>query len=231
MNENTNELNGKGAILSMSILSIICLIVGILFIAVPYFTNGHNMQLALQTWSNAYDYYLALILLVAFPCYLKNLKKRGVSFELLKHEIVDKDKLGGDILFGLLAGIISIIIGYGFMYILSLLFPNKAAQNVSDNPPILVYLIVLGVIAPFVKEIVFRLYSKLFLEEKYGMLPAVLISSIIFAVFDWHNRGASFFCGLIWYLFYIKRRRLIVPMIGHSLINVLPYIIGLLIAH
>lgn len=133
MNENTKKLNRKGAILSMSILSIICLIVGILFRAVPYFTNGHNMHLALQTWSNAYDYYLALILLAAFSCYLKDLKRRGVSFKLLKHEIVDKDKLGGDILFGLLAGIISIIVFLGMDYILSVLFPNKAAQNISDS--------------------------------------------------------------------------------------------------
>ncbi len=229
MNEKSEKLNGKGAILTMSILAIICLTVGLLFMAIPYFTNGNNMHEAIQTWTNAYIYYLAAILLVMLPYYLKDLKKRGVSFELLIQEIIDKDKLWGDILFGVLSGVISVIICLVIAKIEMSYLPNKGNTNVSDHTPILIRLLVLCIIAPFVKEIVFRLYSKLFLEEKYGMFPAVLISSIIFGVFDWHNGGISFIAGVIWYLFYIKRRRLIVPMVGHCMINLIPIILSLFI--
>lgn len=49
MDEKPEKLNGKGAILTMSILAIICLIVGVLFMVVPYFTNGNNTHAAIQT--------------------------------------------------------------------------------------------------------------------------------------------------------------------------------------
>lgn len=129
--------------------------------------------------------------------YLKDMKKRGGSFELLKQEIIDKDKLWGDILFGVLSGVTSVIIWLVIVKIEMSYLPNKGNTNVSDHTPIIIKLLVL---------------------------------CIIFAVFDWTNGGLSFFAGLIWYLFYIKRRRLIVPMVGHCMINLIPIILSLFIA-
>ncbi|AZV56712.1 type II CAAX endopeptidase family protein [Clostridium sp. AWRP] len=225
MNEKTKKLNEKAVIPTMSVLAIICLVVGLSFIFIPYFTNGKNMQSALQTWNNFYIYYLAAILLIMLPFYLKDLKKRGVSSELLKKEIIDKNKLIGDILFGLLGGILTYIIA-----VLIVLFtPIKGiGQGLKDSTPILIQFLTLVIIAPLVKEIVFRLYSKLFLEEKYGMLASILISSIIFGIFDWQTTGISFIVGLVWYAFYIKRRRLIVPIIAHGSVNLIPIIFSII---
>ncbi|AKN30543.1 abortive infection protein [Clostridium carboxidivorans P7] len=225
MNEKTKNLNGKAVIPTMSVLSIICLVVGISFIAIPYFTNGKNIKSALQTWSNFYIYYLAVILLVMLPFYLKDLKKRGVSPELLKKEIIDKNKLIGDILFGLLGGILTFIIT---VLIVSFTPIKGIGSGQKDLTPILIQFLTLVIIAPLVKEIVFRLYSKLFLEEKYGMLVSVLISNIIFGVFDWHTTGISFIAGLLWYAFYIKRRRLIVPIVAHGSVNLISIICSII---
>jgi membrane protease YdiL (CAAX protease family) len=221
VNEKVEILDSKAAIPKMLILSIICLVVGVTFILVPYFTNGNNMKAALQIWGRAYIYYLAIILLVMIPFYLKDLKKRGVTSKLLKQEIIDKNKLIGDILFGLLAGILSLVL----VALISSLTPLKGISSGEKDPtPVIVKLVTLVIIAPIVKEIVFRLYSKLFLEEKYGMLSAVLISNVIFGIFDWQTMGLSFIAGILWYLFYIKRRRLIVPMIAHATINLIAII-------
>lgn len=224
MSERTDKkFNGQAVIFTMSILSAVCLIVGISFIAIPYFTNGNNIKSALQVWSNAYDYYLAIILLVMLPFYLMDLKKRGVDFTLLKHEIINKNKLVGDILFGLLAGILSFIV----IALIGSFTPIKGIGG-EDFTPFVIKFFTLVIIAPFVKEIVFRLYPKLFLEGKYGKLSAVLISNIVFGIFDWHTMGLSSVAGVIWYIFYIKRRRVIVPMIAHGSINLISLILALL---
>ena len=75
--------------------------------------------------------------------------------------------------------------------------------------------IALVLVSGILKEIYFRGLAKRFCGPVFGEITALLLSNVLFAVFDWHNLGHSFIIGLVWIYAYKKTGHLITPMICH----------------
>ncbi|NES85180.1 MAG: CPBP family intramembrane metalloprotease [Moorea sp. SIO2B7] len=88
-------------------------------------------------------------------------------------------------------------------------------------------IISLVVIAPLVEEILFRGIILQRWAVKWGLTPAVIISSLVFGVLHFNLIGLSVF-GIMMALLYIKIRTLIIPIICHALNNSAVVIFSLL---
>lgn len=117
-----------------------------------------------------------------------------------------------------------------FFYSLSLFSPSLTVSLVNllyDPPastsalPILAYLlnvISLVVVAPITGEFFFRGILIHRWALKWGVLPAILVSAIVFSLGHIVPFGAAIF-GILMTLLYFKTRSLIVPAIAHAMNN------------
>lgn len=114
-------------------------------------------------------------------------------------------------------------------YFLSLLSPSLlksllksiATDNSRTSFPTVynwLYTISVVVVAPITEEFIFRGILLHRWAIKWGLTPAILVSSIIFGLCHVNPLGLSVF-GIIMALLYIKSRTLIVPMVAHALNN------------
>lgn len=81
--------------------------------------------------------------------------------------------------------------------------------------------------APILEEIIFRGFLFQKLSIKYGIFNSIIFSSLIFALvhFDFNILG-RFFGAVILCLIYIETQSLIVPILSHSLNNILALVIS-----
>lgn len=132
-------------------------------------------------------------------------------------------------------GMIISAIGFTYLlfYPLSLVAPDIVQSWLLDNPYLLywddegVYLlgnlagILLAVVfAPVLEEFLFRGYLLNRWTLRFGALPAMLLSSFIFAILHPDVLGAFVF-ALIMSLLYMKTRSLLAPIIVHAANNVI----------
>lgn len=84
--------------------------------------------------------------------------------------------------------------------------------------PVLIYACILG---PIIEELLFRGYILKGLRNKYGMTVALLVSSVIFAVFHLNIVQIlnAFIMGIIFGLLYIKTGSVFSCMLAHILNN------------
>ncbi|MBM7661155.1 membrane protease YdiL (CAAX protease family) [Bacillus mesophilus] len=115
------------------------------------------------------------------------------------------------------------------------IFKNTSPGQV-ENKSILVTIIGLSItitLAPLVEEFLFRgfLFNKW--GESIGLFKAMLLSSFIFSLLHF-NSGfiGHFFLGILYCTIYLKTRKLLIPILLHSLNNVIasvPMILSLLL--
>jgi len=164
-------------------------------------------------WLTLYHVALPLLLLAALPWLLTDLRRRGFD---LRREMVDRSSLGGDVAVGLAAGIVGLVA--------AVLWVHTTGWTISAGTsaaPTWIAVVGLGLVAPFVKEIVFRFYPVRVLEPETGAFVAFLVGTLAFALFDWQNLGASFVAGSVWYAAYRWRGRLVVAILAHATTNLL----------
>ncbi len=135
-----------------------------------------------------------------------------------------------------IVGIVTVILVFSIgaallsFYVLSLISPSlleSLLKSISDDNsksssvPILYNLLEifsLIIVAPIVEEFIFRGILLHRWASKWGLIPAILVSSLIFGCLHINPVGLSLF-GIVMSLLYIKTRTLIVPMVAHALNN------------
>lgn len=105
----------------------------------------------------------------------------------------------------------------------------KEAINILGQAPIpsFIYVSILG---PAVEEILMRGYVLGGLQNRYGIIIALLISSILFALmhFNMVQTLSAFICGLILGLLYINTGSIFCCILAHSLYNAISYFTSIL---
>lgn len=138
----------------------------------------------------------------------------------LKKAVFEKGKLAGDIITGIIGGIISSVISLPF-YIMRNAGCTYEIKDIQDRSVWFVIMILLSLvfICGCLKELYFRGFAKHFLSRHFGENTAFFMTNLLFSIVDWQNMGSSFFMGILWSWLYKKRERLIVPMIAHAMVN------------
>ncbi len=80
--------------------------------------------------------------------------------------------------------------------------------------------IVSGFLAPFFEEIIFRGYLLGKLRANFRTSHAVMLSSLLFALFHLDNVFGAAMFGVIWCLLYLKYKNLWVPVLSHFLYSI-----------
>lgn len=174
------------------------------------------------------DYFIILFFSIALLLFIWALRgTQGIknNFEMLLEKDIQKEIL--------YIFIINILFGYLFLFAFSavdvlngIIDPNWITMNdintVNINSGMLILnAIVSIVLAPIVEELTFRgvLFNRL--KIRAGIIPAMIISSIIFAV--GHEVGgitSAFLFGMCMCILYLKTDNILVPMSIHFLNNV-----------
>lgn len=122
---------------------------------------------------------------------------------------------------------ICFVISYPFITISS--FINNLEQNIieltkvnlSINKSLYLYYFIVIIVMPILEEIYYRKIILCQIEKKYNSLKAILISSLMFSIFhmDYIQFQISFIFGLLVGYIYVKTRRIEIPILLHSLVN------------
>lgn len=123
-------------------------------------------------------------------------------------------------------------------YFLSLVAPSfvqslvksLADESKTSAVPILykfLEIVSLTIVAPLVEEFIFRGIILHRWATKWGIVPGILVSSIVFGFLHVNPLGLSVF-GIVMALLYLRSNTLIVPIIAHSLNNTVVVLIQLL---
>ena len=212
-----NENNPREAVRLVVIPAVIIATFELLLVASIYKPNMNLVDLSLKLESNYSLIMLLLYIIVLvplFPLTVCLFKKNGLK---LSQQFFKKGEKGKDILFGVIAGIVSYIPLLVINNVI-LKVPISKYQNISQVP---VAIISIVIVAGFFKEVYFRGIPYILLKNSFGEWTAFLMGNICFAILDWTNIGFSFVLGSIWYLFYRKRGSLSIPIIAHGLYNLL----------
>ena len=212
--------NAKRAITITSLLTIV--VAGFeLLMAFSHYEPGMTIcdVASHVTRDNRIIYLLLLIIAnIAFlPAALLLYRENGIS---LKDEIYDKKTLGKDILYGVLAYIVSEILGLisEIPYYIPGIKETELACMHKETGLSVTVMEFLGfvLVSGFLKEIYFRGIAKRFCGPVFGETAALLLFNVLFAVLDWHNLGYSLIIGFVWMFAYKKTGHLITPMICHT---------------
>ncbi|MBP3951808.1 CPBP family intramembrane glutamic endopeptidase [Bacillus suaedae] len=126
-------------------------------------------------------------------------------------------------LLSLAGGIILPVISLFNPHIYLEIFNSLSGKEIelSREFTIIITLIISVVLAPVFEELLFRGYFLNKWKAKMNILKAIIISSLLFAFFHFDFLlFFSYFCSGVFYsLAYLKTKRLVVPIILHSLTN------------
>ncbi len=169
---------------------------------------------------NPYFYCLILILanLILLPGAMLLYRQNGLS---LKDEIIGRKTWAKDILYGVLALVITEMLQLLFLPIYQL--EQSGMTNTAENSAgvIVLRIIALVLVSGICKEIYFRGIAKTFCGSVMGETTALLLFNVMFAMLDWYNIGFSFVAGLVWIWAYKKSGHLIACMIAHGGANLI----------
>lgn len=215
MNE-TIFKNAKTAIIITTVLTLFVAGFEVLMSLYNYQSGMNFFDIASCATANMNIYCLILILanLILLPSAFLLYKNSGIN---LKKEIADKQTLGKDILIGLAALAVTLILSllYTFVYSAG---RTGLAYNTSDNTlgTVIIKVFSLVLVSGICKEIYFRGFAKHFAGNVLGETRALILFNLMFALLDWYNIGFSFFAGLIWILAYKKSGHMLASMIAHG---------------
>ena len=210
--------NGSAPIVGLVFLpALVVAAVGLVLLA-HFRSQAVNLAEALQPWHRAYYVFLPTALVLVFPLLLRGLRRRNI---VLSQQWVSSRTLLGDLAVAVLAAVCGLVAAVVYVRVTHFALPHP-----THLPAPLWRIVVLVILAPPIKEVAFRLYPLRLLEPRLGAFPAYFLGTLAFAIVDWHNLGASFMAGSIWYLFYRWRPRLIVPTAAHALANLIAIALG-----
>ena len=200
-----------------------------IFNALKFYKPGMNLlDIASYVFADPWIYGFTFIFanLALLPSALLLYKGNEIS---LKDEICDKKNLGGDILWGLTLMTVAAIADLMFIPInMGRTDQAFADENSMSIGLVVLYFISLVLVSGICKEIYFRGFAKHFCSSIFGEMTAFLLFNMLFGLLDWYNMGYSFILGLICIYGYLKRKRLIVPMIIHGGVNFIGIIYSLI---
>jgi membrane protease YdiL (CAAX protease family) len=184
--------------------------------AIQKYTDGMGVFEFAANRNSGIPYYFALIFVLVsiFPVVYCVFKENGLK---ISNCIVKKEKLVGDISFGILAGMLSFL----FTFLMDNIVMGYPVWRPAFNGTWILAFLSLVLVSGFFKEIYFRGLANHFLKERIGEWPAYLLTNTLFAILDWFNFGMSFVFGMIWIAFYRRRNRIIVPIIAHAIHNLI----------
>lgn len=182
------------------------------------------------------DLFLIVVLLIAvllFVFALRGTKGLDRNFENLFESDVKKEiiyvlvlNLIFAFLFTFLISLLDILIGFGDPTWISIW--DVDTINI-DSSVLVLDSIVAIIFAPIIEELVFRgiLFNRL--KIKTGIIPAMIISSFIFAIgHDFGGITSAFIFGICMCTLYLKTDNILIPMSIHFLNNLLATIIDLI---
>ena len=215
MKETTNR-NAKEALAITTILTMF--VAGFeVFAAFGSYRSGMNIfDIASYATANMNAYCLVLILanIILLPFAVLLYRQNGIS---LKKEIAEKKTLGRDILLGLAALAVTLLISLAYVFIFNAGRTELAFVDTDTSlGTTIMKIIALVFVSGICKEIYFRGFAKSFVGSVLGETEALMLANVMFAMLDWYNFGFSFFAGLFWIWSYKKSGHMISSMIPHA---------------
>lgn len=182
--------------------------------------------------------YIFYCLVLSLVCFLsiKRFRKLNINPKNIIGEFPSRYRwfiLASVVCFVILFSIGSLLLSYYFLVSVS---PTVAESylnsltedaNAVSNFPIfyrLIELFSLIVVAPITEEFIFRGILLHRWCSKWGIVPGILISSILFGFLHPNPIGLSVF-GLVMALLYIKSRTLFIPVIAHAFNNIIAVVL------
>ncbi len=127
----------------------------------------------------------------------------------------------------------SILLTYGLNYLFTVTgftASSESYQNVAQsqyNVSLVVGLILYGVVSPFVEEVIFRgfLYGRM--KVYMHWIVALFLSSLLFGIYhgNWVQGVYGLIMGLIFGLVYEKYKNFYLPVIMHSIANLVAFFV------
>ena len=215
MNEKSFNL-AKTALTITTVLTLFVAGFEVLMAIYGYKPGMNIFDIATYATANMNAYCLILILanLILLPFAILLYHQSGIS---LKKEIAEKKTLGRDILLGVAALAVSMIVSLGYSFVFAA-GRSELAFNDTDTSigTTIMKIISLVFVSGICKEIYFRGFAKCFVGSVLGETKALLLFNILFSLLDWYNFGFSFFAGLIWIWAYKKSGHMISSIIPHA---------------
>lgn len=150
-------------------------------------------------------------------------------------EIKTSNLTGITILVWVIGGfIVSLLLQFVISFFLNLYFEINHSQNTErvlesiETIPLFVYATV--ILVPIMEEVIFRrvIFKKVF--KRYGLILAIIISSLVFSLFHFDNEYfvMYFSMGALWSYIYYKTQNIFITISIHSLTNGLAVIASFL---
>lgn len=161
-------------------------------------------------------------IVLSICCFLILLKKKGYQPDILSHITLP------GLFFSVCSSVLLFtILDKGLDRVFASLFPEserdyqESIRRLTDHPAM--SLIQFCLLAPFIEEILMRGFLFGGLNTYYGTGCALLISSLLFAVFHFNmvQSLSAFFCGIVLGLLYLKTGSILCCIIAHSGYNIL----------
>ncbi|MBL1293802.1 MAG: CPBP family intramembrane metalloprotease [Thiotrichales bacterium] len=178
-------------------------------------------------------YQILLLCILSLLIYLSKIKWRYLYGGFQKNDLAPAIKLT------IFIFMFSLAADYLLFYPLSYLFPGFVQWWRIDLAPIIYYqdggyplapnvlsFISLVILAPVVEELAFRGILLHRWTEKWGVMKAILLSSLLFGIMHPDPLGAMAF-GVAMSILYLQTQTLWVPMICHALNNIVAWFIAL----
>lgn len=217
-----NENKFKLARTSLAITTVLTLFVAgfeVLMAASSYRPDMNIFDIATYATANVNVYCLILILLnlSLLPFAVLLYHQSGIS---LKKELAEKKTLVRDILFGLAALALTLVLALAYSFVYTAGRSELAFTDTDTSVGTTIMKIIsLVFVSGICKEIYFRGFAKSLVGSVLGETKALLLVNIMFAMLDWYNFGFSFFAGLIWIFSYKRSGHLISSIIPHAGVN------------
>lgn len=191
---------------------------------------GHDPSSSTALVNEHISYFFILNLSFAFCIMLLFLRKDGLRLADIGFRLPDHGFMGFIIEISL--AVICTLIVVGLITAITPLFETVQAENpglaTSDRrlgDTFWLSLFSAVIVASFVEESIFRGYGITGIARHWGLIGAILISSIFFGLYhvSYGIVGVvrTFFQGLVFALLFARSRSLLGPMVGHSLTNLI----------
>ncbi len=134
-----------------------------------------------------------------------------------------KEKLAISILYGLVATILFILASSIILYVVGYKEENPLAEEIGRSIN-LAFLILIPLISSISEETFFRAFIQMRLENKFGFVPSLLISSILFAIAHLEYKTyiqiiMPFFFGIVLGILMHKSKNIAAPISAHFFYN------------
>ena len=185
--------------------------------------------------------FFVLIYVFFFLFTFRMLSRSGLSYRRLLGTLPAWGKLVRYSLWGVPTVIVSMAAFYLLFFPLSFLFPRLVKVWIIDLYPILIWtsgdkyvlanllnVLMVVIVAPVFEEFYVRGILLTRWTVKWGVIPAVIVSSVAFSLPHIINPIGIFFGGCVLAVFYIRTQSLFVPIGIHFVNNLFSWIILLL---